>query len=155
MQERLKHGQSGCFIIRCLRKTTQEALPYLWLTWVIDGIHRQSWDACYLLFASEDLFILLHLLVVTAWKYLSLRIFWLLSNIFTLNSTPLQIKKDPLLHFLQCFENSGQKFQANMFSCQIQCPLNSFFPTQQFPRPGIFLCYPSFMDFEFLSSTSY
>lgn len=41
-------------------------------------------------------------LVVRAWKYLSLKICWLLSNVFTINSTQLQIKNI----FLFIFRNA-------------------------------------------------
>ena len=90
-----------------------------------------------------DLFTLLHLTVVRTWKYFLLRVGCLLSNVFTVNSTQLYIKKDPFFHFLQCFEKSGWMSQAKMFLCQIQCTLNILFPTQNFLGQGFSFPHPS------------
>lgn len=124
----MKCDQS-CFIIRCLKKTrVGTAISSVNLSNLTAYIVKYLFPAvghletCLLCFNWQ--------LVVRTWKCFSLRAGCLLNNILIVNSTQLHTKKDTFSHFLQCFENSGWMSQANMILCQIQCPLNSLFPTQ-------------------------
>lgn len=92
---------SHVFIIRCLKKEqSRHCSSYLKLSDLIVYIVKVEITVVCCCHLEPYLLCFTCQLGVRAWKYLSHKICWLLSNEFTVNSTQLQIKN--ILLFISC-----------------------------------------------------